>query len=66
MAEYYVSKHYSPTRPRWEDKTIEAVGDLVGNPLDPRKTISQFHIASFASEVILAENCFIIVGYDPQ
>ena len=30
------------------------------------KTISQFHNASFASEVVPAEKCFLMVGSDPQ
>ena len=55
----------SPIRPNWVDKTIQAVGDLVGDPLDSRKTISQFHTTSFACEVNLVDNCFIMVVYDP-
>ena len=46
-------------------KSIQAAGDLAGNPLDPRKTKSQFH-TTFASEVVLAEKCFMMVGYYPQ
>ena len=66
MVEYYVSEHNSPTRPKWPEKTIEAAGDLACNPLDPRKTRSQFHNASFASEVVIDEKCFLMVGYNPQ
>ena len=51
MVEYYVSKHDSPTRPKWAEKTIEATRDLAGNPLDPRKTWSQFHNAYFVIEL---------------
>ena len=39
------SDNDSPIRPKWAEKTIQAVGDLVGDPLDSRKTISQFHNA---------------------
>ena len=56
MYEYYISKHESPSRPKWAEKTIEAAGDLAGNPLDPRKTRSQFHNASYASEFDIIEN----------
>ena len=35
----------SPIRPNWVDKTIQAAVDLVGDPLDSRKTISQFQNA---------------------
>ena len=43
--EYYDmnSYHDSPIRPNFSEKTIQVVGDLVGDPLDSRKTISQFH-----------------------
>ena len=37
------SYHDSPISPKWDEKTIQAVGDLVGDPLDSRKTRSQFH-----------------------
>ena len=30
----------SPTRPKWEAKTIHAAGELAGNPGDPRRTRS--------------------------
>ena len=56
MVEYYFYLHDSLSIPKWEDKTIQVVGDLAGNPLDPRKIRSQFHNAYFASEVYLAEN----------
>ena len=51
MAEDDVSEHDSPSRPKWVEKTIQALGDSAGDHLDPRKTRSQFHNASFASEV---------------
>ena len=34
--------HDSPIWPKWTDKTIQVVGDLVGDPLDSRKTRSKF------------------------
>ena len=39
------SVHDSPIHPKWVEKTIEEAGDLVGDPLDSRKTRSQFHSA---------------------
>ena len=53
-------------RPKWTEKTIEAVGDLAGNPLDPRKTRSQFHGAYFANELRLDDNYYMMVGYNPK
>ena len=41
------SDHDSPISPKWADKTIQAVGDLVGDPLDSRNTRSQFHNAFY-------------------
>jgi hypothetical protein len=32
-----------PPLPRWVRSTREAAGDLVGDPLDQRRTHSQFH-----------------------
>ena len=29
-----------PTRPKWEENTIHAAGELAGNPIDPRRTRS--------------------------
>ena len=65
MVEYDLYVHESPSRPKWDDKTIETAGDLAGNPLDPRKTRSQLHNASCASEISLVENCYMIIGSDP-
>ena len=66
MDKDYDHHHLSLIRPKWADKTIEVVGYLAGNPLDPGKTRSQFHIAFFSSEVVLVEKCFMMVGYDLQ
>ena len=40
--EYYDihSDHESPIRPKWVEKTIQATGDLAGDPLDSRKARS--------------------------
>ena len=64
MDEYDAFEHESPTHPRWAEKTIEADGDSARNPLDPRKTISQFHTAYFSSDVYLDDKCFMMVGSD--
>ena len=39
------SDNDSPIHPNWAYKSIEAVGDLVGDPHDSRKTRSQFRNA---------------------
>ena len=66
MDEDEISVDYSPSRPKWHEKSIQVVEDLAGNPLDRRKTRSQFHNASYASEIYLAEHCYIMIGSDPQ
>ena len=45
--------HFSPIWPKGVEKITEVAGDLAGNPLDPRKTRSQFHTASLASEFFI-------------
>ena len=52
--EYDDSYHGSPIHPKWDEKTIEVARDLAGNPLDPRKTRSQFHTAFSTREVNIA------------
>ena len=66
--EYYGmnSYHDSPIRPKWVEKTIQAVGDLVGDPLDSRKTRSQFHNSLSTCDSNIPERCFMMVGFDPQ
>ena len=54
MDEDDVSVHESSSIPKWEEKTIQVVGYLEDNPLDPRNTISQFHNDYFESEVSLS------------
>ena len=58
--------HDSPIMPNWAEKTIQAAGDLVGDPLDSRKIRSQFHNALTTCELNISERLFIMVGYDPQ
>ena len=65
MAEDDFFLHESPSIPKWEEKTIQVVGYLKGNPLDPRNTRSQFHNDSFESEVSLADNFYMMDGSDP-
>ena len=59
------SDHDSPIRPKWAEKTIQVAGDLVGDPLDSRKTRSEFHNAFSTCELNLSERCYMMVGFDP-
>ena len=47
-------------------RIIQVVGELAGNPHEPRKTRSQTSSASFASDSALFEHCFMLIGSDPQ
>ena len=65
MDEDKIYVYDSPSSPKWAEKIIQAARELVGNPLEPRKTRSQIHNASYASEIALVENCYMMIGYDP-
>ena len=60
------SYHDSTIHPKWVEKTSEEVGDLAGDPLDSRKTRSQFHNAYSTCELNISDGFFIMVGYNPQ
>ena len=45
------SYHDSPIHPKWVEKTIQEVGDLVGDLLDSRKTRSQLQNSFSTSEM---------------
>ena len=58
--DYYMSDNQNliaypntPTRPKWEAKAIQEVGELARNPSDPRRTRSQFK-----SAFSIKEPCF--------
>ena len=55
----------SPSRPKWDEKIIQATRELAGSPQEPRKTRSQTSNASFESDSSLAVHCYILIGYDP-
>ena len=56
----------SPSRPKWAEKIIQAAGELARNPHEPRKTRSQTSNASFASDSAFDEQCYMMIGYNPQ
>ena len=47
--------HNSPIRPKWDEKTIQAAGDLAGDRLDSRQTRSQFHNDFSTCELNISE-----------
>ena len=55
-----------PTMPKWASKTIHAVGELAGNPNDPRRTRSQFESALCMKDHMFDEKCYLMVESDPQ
>ena len=60
------SYHDSPSQPKWAEKSLEAARNIAGNPLDPRKTRSQFHNAFSACELNIVDSFLMMVGYDPH
>ena len=61
-----IADHNIPTRPKWEENTIHATGELVGNPSDTRRTRSQFESALCMKYHLFAEKCYLMVESDPQ
>ena len=54
------SYHGSPIRPNWANKTIQAAGDLVEDPLGSRKNRSQFHNAFSTCDSNIPKRFFMI------
>ena len=55
-----------PTRPKWAAKTLHAVGELAGNPNDPRRTRSQFESGMCMKDLMFDEKFYFMVESDPQ
>ena len=55
-----------PTRPKWEAKTIHAIGELAENPSDPRRGRFQFESALCMKDPLFVENYYLMVESDPQ
>ena len=55
----------SPTRPKWHAKKIQVVGELAGDPQDPKRTIYQFENALSVKDPYIPEKCFLMVEYYP-
>ena len=53
------------TRPKWEVKTIQAAGELDGNPRDPRRTRSQIESALSVKDISFENNYYLMIEYDP-
>ena len=66
VSEYDIYVYDSPSIPKCAEKVVQAAGELVGNPKEPRKTRSQTSKASFASDSALAEKYYILISSDTQ
>jgi hypothetical protein len=56
-------------RPQWEQHTQQVIEDLVGEPIDPRRTRSQFEGVLHAlttTEPLLPMHLYMVLAYDPQ
>jgi hypothetical protein len=55
--------------PKWAQSTLQAVGNLAGDPLDSRRTRSQHvdpsHVLS-ASEPTMPIHCYMVQSFDPH
>ena len=55
-----------PTRPKWATQTIQAVGELAGNPRDSMRTRSQFKSALSIRDPVFDDNCFLMIESYPK
>jgi hypothetical protein len=56
-------------RPKWAQTTLQDAGDLVGDPVDTRRTRSNFEeppLALTATEPLPPEHIFLVQSSDPQ
>ena len=61
--------HVPNPRSKWDQKLIEVVGNNVGDPIDRRRTRSQFQDENLAlsyTDPLLLERCYMMLGSDPQ
>ena len=63
--DYLISYPNSPTRPKWEERTIHAAWELVGNPNDTRRTRSQFENSLGVKDPLFTKKCYLMVASDP-
>ena len=62
---YLISDPNSPTRPKWEGRTIHAARELARNPSDTRRTRSQFESALCMKDPLFADKFYIMVELYP-
>ena len=68
--------HVPNTRPKWDQKLIEAIGNNVCDPSKRKRTRSQFYIEnnamchtnplSLEMCYVLPKRCYTMVGFDPK
>ena len=61
-----ISYNNIPTRSKQETNTIQAVGELVGNPSDSRRTRYQFVSALSTKDTLFYGKYFLMIKYDPN
>ena len=60
-----ISNPNIPTRTKWEASTIQAAGELAGNPRDSRRTRSQFESSLSVKDPFFDYTCFLMIESDP-
>ena len=63
---YLITYPNIPKMTKWEENTIQAVGELAGNPSDSRRTRSQFESALSVKDPLFADKCFLMIESDMQ
>ena len=61
----FIADPENPTRQKWAGNTINAAGELAGNPSDTRRTRSQFESVVCMKDPLFAEKCYLLVELYP-
>ena len=56
----------TPARPNWASNTIQAAGELAGNPSVSRRTRSQLESALSAKDRLFVYKCFLMIESGPK
>ena len=64
--EYLIAYPNNPIILNWVANTIQATGELAGNPSDPKRTGSQFNSSISIKDPCFAKKCYMIIEFDPQ
>ena len=62
----FIADSNSPISPKLASNTLHAVGELAGDPNDPRRTRSQFESGLCMKDPMVSKKCYLMVELYPQ